>query len=312
MPETLEPLLASTFWSIRRPKFPLTPGHFLIWLNDPAAVFGIGAAADLLRCYGHLRQALDELAGAVSAQLYTALKWEPTGDAVGEPLPETSSPTVHAFFTWPDGAPGSGGPDGAPGSGGQRKPMLAAALHLPAHQRVPARRTGALDEQLRKWNGGRLSASLQRDSVPESGHPHPGDPAPGADRTWEPEGWANRPFHIEPVHPGPGLPFRGGHWTALPRFGTAPLDTIDPSALVGLATTIKGLATHSLPPFSGLSVWALDSPASPEPVTIHIFARRHGEKNPLLAAFVAGGTLDPVQAPEPQGQSGSPSHNLMR
>ncbi len=34
-----EQLYASTFWGIRRPQFPLTPGHFAIRLTDPSLAF---------------------------------------------------------------------------------------------------------------------------------------------------------------------------------------------------------------------------------------------------------------------------------
>ena len=290
-----EPLLASTFWGIRRPVFPLTAGHFVIQLIDPAAAFEHGSAADLLHCYGHLRRALTALMGATSAQLYSTFNGHPDGDAIGEPDAETPTPTLHIFITWPGSTPASH------------------ALRLPSHQRVAAAYTGELDDALRNWGGGIVThggaapcgfdggtaIAAGTDSLGTTGlhgpgeqHPRPGDPAPGADRSWEPEGWADRPFHIEPARPVHGEPFRCGHWTAVPRFAVAPLDCAEPEALLDLVKTMKGLASHSLPPFHGTTVWATDQWGSAKPRTLHIFAREHGDVPPLVADFVARGGLD--------------------
>ncbi|MFQ4148279.1 hypothetical protein AAGW05_06230 [Arthrobacter sp. LAPM80] len=256
-----EQLLASTFWGIRRPKVPLAQGHFLLRLNDPSIAFGAESAADLLRCYGHLRRAMTDLAGATAAQLYIALNWHPVGDAVGEPLPETSTPTVHAFFSWPGST------------------TAASALRLPAHQRVAVGNTEGLDERLRVWGGGLVSDT-------------PGGPTPGPDRAWEPPGWADRPFHIEPVGPAPGESFRGGHWSAVARFPAATLDGTDPLSLLALAKNMTVLASHSRPPFQGVTLWVTEEWPSPVPAVIHLFARRHGEEPQQIADFVAGGGLD--------------------
>ncbi|NVM97078.1 hypothetical protein [Arthrobacter sp. SDTb3-6] len=291
-------LHSSTFWSARRPKLPLTEGHLVLRLNDPALAFGTASAADLLNCYGRLRRALAALKGATAAQLYLALDWQPVGDAVGEPLAETSTPTLHLFFHWPGGTAPAG------------------PLRLPAHRRMAAPGTGELDAELR----GRLAGlpSSGTGATPESAvsrralgeGPRPGDPPPGADRSWEPPGWADRPFHIEPAPPRPGEPFRGGHWTAIPRFPAPTLDRLAPAALLTLAETMQRLASHPHPGRQGLAVWATDDWGSPAPATLHIFARRHGGSSPLLAGFVAGGGLDlPVPA-DGQAKNDGPSPTL--
>ncbi|MDD0859278.1 hypothetical protein NHF46_19215 [Arthrobacter alpinus] len=70
----------------------------MIRLNDPSIAFGPDSAADLLRCYGALRRALTELVGATGAQLYISRNWQPVGDAIGEPVAETSTPRYTPFL----------------------------------------------------------------------------------------------------------------------------------------------------------------------------------------------------------------------
>lgn len=256
-------LHSSTFWSVSRPKFLLTAGHFVIRLNDPSIAFGLESAADLLRCYGHLRCALTELVGATAAQLYVALHWQPVGDAIGEPLAETSTPTLHAFFTFPDST------------------TAAAALRLPAHERVAVENTLELDEALRSWRGAEASAAAAAEAAAAG-------PSHGED-IQEPE---DRAFQIEPVSSEPDGSFRGGHWTAVPRSVNASFDRMAPDSLVGLAGTMEGLATSAVPPFQGITAWVTDVWAATDPATIQIFARHHGDQRQQVANFVADGGLD--------------------
>jgi hypothetical protein len=259
--DTLAPirthLYSSTFWSVSRPKFPLMAGHFVIRLNDPSIAFGRESAADLLRCYGHLRHALTELAGATAAQLYMALHWQPVGNAIGEPLAETSTPTLHTFFALPDGT------------------TAAAALRLPAHERVAVEDTVELDEALRSWRGAAPSAA--------AGPSHGGDSIHAAE---------GRAFQIEAASPESGESFRGGHWTAVPRSVNSSFDRMAPDSLVELAGTMEGLVTGAVPPFQGITSWVTDAWASTAPATIHIFARHHGDERQQVASFVADGGLD--------------------
>lgn len=305
-------LYSSTYWSVCRPKFPLTQGHFILRLNDPAIAFEASSAADLLHCYGHLRRAVTAITGATAAQLYIALNWQPVGDSIGEPSAETSTPTLHAFFDLPGST------------------TAASSLRLPAHQRAAMEDTSGLDTELRAWHSGLVSdgpvaepatgldpagldpAELDlAQALPAQARP--GDPAPGEDRSWEPEGWEERAFHLEPVFPHAGEPFRGGHWTAIPRFLAATLDGTSPESLLSLVNTMEGLASHSLPPFQGITVWVTDEWGSPAtaPAIIHIFARQHGDERSQVADFVAEGGLDlPLALPldrELQGNSGDSS-----
>ncbi|WP_425859805.1 hypothetical protein [Arthrobacter sp. TWP1-1] len=251
-------LHSSTFWSVSRPKFPLVAGHFVIRLNDPSIAFGRESAADLLRCYGHLRGALTELAGATAAHLYIALHWQPVGDAIGEPLAETSTPTLHAFFAFPDST------------------TAAAVLRLPAHERVAVQDTLELDEALRSWRG-------------SAGAAEAAGAQPGEDSIQES---ADRAFQIEAVSPDSSESFRGGHWTAVPCSVNSLFDRMDPDSLVELAGTMEGLATSAVPPFQGITSWVTDAWATSAPATIHIFARHHGDERQQVASFVADGGLD--------------------
>jgi hypothetical protein len=253
-------------WSIRRPQFPLTAGHFAIRLNDPSTTFDTESAADLLRCYGLLRRGLASLMGATAAQLYVALNWQPVGNSVGEPLAETSTPTLHAFFDWPDGA------------------RADAVLRLPAHERAAVADTAELDGTLRL----RLAEDTVGRPAPVEFPPAHGD-APGDIRA----------FHIEPSAPAPGEPFRGGHWTAVPRLSVTSLDEVAPSDVLELAAGMELLRSHSRPPFSGMTLWALDAWVAKTPATVNIFGRRHGDAARLVSEFVAGGGLGQAAPPSP-------------
>ncbi|MEO6530733.1 MAG: hypothetical protein ABI563_04045 [Specibacter sp.] len=127
-----EQLLVSAFWSIRRPQAALTAGHFVIRLNDPAMEFSGDSAGDLLHCYHRLVGAMEQLHGPVVAQIYVALNWQPVGDAIGEPVAETSTPTVHVFLQ------------------GARLPSVSSILQLPAHDRVPHDGATETDSALRE------------------------------------------------------------------------------------------------------------------------------------------------------------------
>ncbi|MDQ0277725.1 hypothetical protein QO003_002028 [Arthrobacter silviterrae] len=294
MPQLQTQLYSSTFWSARRPKFPLTEGHLVLRLNDPAIAFGPDSAAGLLHSYGRLRKALTAVCGATAAQLYMSLNWQPVGDAVGEPLAETSTPTLHLFFHWPGST------------------TAATALRLPAHQRTAAAGTEALDAELRSWLAGTERAGQEWPVEAETPFPdplpgrRPGDPAPGQDRSWEPPGWEDRPFHIEPVRPISGEPFRVGHWTAISRFPTPSLDRLAPASVVELAGTLQGLASHSRPAAHGCTVWATDIWDAPDPATLHLFTRRRGEADGLPRDFVAAG-LDLPRGAALDGNPGGPS-----
>ncbi len=94
-------LYRSSLWEIARPRVPLTVGHLLIRLTDPSEAFTLGSATDWLRCYRAAASALRTVAGAEHIGLMFAVGWHPLGDAVGEPVAESSTPTFHLFGRWP-------------------------------------------------------------------------------------------------------------------------------------------------------------------------------------------------------------------
>lgn len=289
MPDTREQLLTSTFWSIRRPKFPLTEGHFVVRLNDPGIAFCPESATDLLHCYGELRRALTELVDASAAQLYISRNWQPVGGAVGEPLAETSTPSLHVFCVWPG------------------SPTPATALARPAHQRAAVQQTQDVDDALRTW----LASSTE--ALPEArpSEPLPQDSvapaAPELTAGLAPEGWANLAFHVEPAPTRPGEEFRTGHWRAAPRSPVESVDQMSTAAILELVQGIEDLAWHSSPRHVGMSVWATDHWGAS--TSIDIFAREHGNDG-QLAAFVDASGLDLPLAERTVGTSPSPSPTL--
>lgn len=260
-----EQLYASTFWGIRRPQFPLTPGHFVIRLTDPSLAFDLESATDLLHCYRHVRLAMAALKGATAAQLYISRNWSPVGDAMGEPVAETSTPTLHVFISWPG------------------SPAASAALRLPAHLRQPVADCAALDESLRQWNTGAKPSGPATPGTPQTG------PArPEASRGSSP--WQSQAFVVEPAPAKAAELFRVGHWTAVPREPVASLDVIDPTALLELAAGVEQLAWHSSPRHAGMTVWASD--VWGEHTAIDIFGRQHGQGIEQVATFAAAGGLE--------------------
>lgn len=283
MPDTPEQLLTSTFWSIRRPKFPLTAGHFVIRLNDPALAFDPESAADLLHCYGQLRRALTELGGATAAQLYISRNWQPVGDAVGEPLAETSTPSLHAFIVFPG------------------SPTPATALTRPAHLRVVAEHAGDVDEELARW----LAMAPVVPATPATGLTAPDhSPAVSSETGAGLEGWQNRAFQVTPVAPAPGEPVGTGQWVASPKIPVESLDRMSLEALLEMVQGIEDLAWESSPRHVGMSVWATDLWGTS--MSINLFAREHGNDG-QIAGFVAAGGLDLLVASGTVGTSPSAS-----
>lgn len=277
MPDTREQLLTSTFWSIRRPKFPLTEGHFVIRLNDPSIAFGPESAADLLHCYGELRRALTDLVGATAAQLYISRNWQPVGDAIGEPIAETSTPSLHTFFVWPG------------------SPTPAAALTRPAHRRIAAKSAGDVDEELGRWLALATAATEPgTETTPPAPEHSPAlepleSPVAGPESPAGSEGWQNRSFLVAPIDPAPGESMGAGQWSASPHSAVDSLDRMSLEALLELVHGIENLAWESSPRHVGMSVWATDLWAIS--MSINIFAREHGNDG-RLTAFVNAGGLD--------------------
>lgn len=267
-------LHSSTYWSIGRPKFPLTEGHFVLRLNDPIIAFGPNSAAGLLGCYGALRQALSALRGAQGACSYLALNWQPVGDAVGEPLAETSTPTVHVFFHW----------------AGSTK--AGSVLCVPAYERKAVTQTSDLDSALRLYLAASAAVPPTSDASPlAQADEATSAPAPAPAMSGGAE------FCLTPASSsGDPLP---GQWTATPVVPTPYLDALEPSAILDLAHSIEALGAHSLARVrvsagTAITIWVVDSWADTEqnaPV-FNIFTRLHSDPHQHVAHFVSGGGLN--------------------
>ncbi len=140
MPMARRLLFRSSMWEVARPRTPLTEGHFMVRLSDPATPFTEESAADWLLCYSAARAALDEVLHSSLCTVMFPFRWHPLGSAIGEPAAESSTPGFHLFARW-------AGETTTPG--GQ--------LALPAHRRRAAGPFDGLDASLR--------SALQRAAV---------------------------------------------------------------------------------------------------------------------------------------------------
>lgn len=226
---------------------------------DPSLAFGPDSARDLLHCYSHLRQAQTALRGATAAQLYISRNWSPVGDAIGEPLSETSTPTLHVFISWPGSS------------------AAADTLRLPAHLRPAAAHDAAGDEALRLWRAGPQTPEVAAPPQPSSAE-HPAGL------------WGSRAFVVEAAGPGQGDTSRPGHWNAVPRQRVESLDTMGTDALLELADGVERLAWNASPRHAGMTVWATD--VWGRRMSIDIFGRQHGQGSSQVAGFVRNGGLD--------------------
>lgn len=199
-------LFRSGIWEIARPRTPLTEGHVLIRLSDPATPFESASASDWLFCHTIARHALSEVLGSTRCALMFAHRWHPLGAAIGEPAAESSTPTFHLFGRW-DGEPTT--------PGGQ--------LGLPAHRRVAAGPLVELDIRMR----GALRRAAQSSS--RSGAPLELLPAPFP-----------RVRSGVPVHPA------GVRHTVLAfEPAVASIGDLSPSAVLALGAAVERLPSGS-------------------------------------------------------------------
>lgn len=170
MPVARRLLFRSSMWEVARPRTPLTEGHFMVRLSDPATPFTEDSAADWLLCYSAARAALDEVLHSSLCTVMFPFRWHPLGSAIGEPAAESSTPGFHLFARW-------AGESTTPG--GQ--------LALPAHRRRAAGPFDELDASLRSalqraaagwrpeprqdvgWVPGQVDSAHHRVLVPEPG-----------------------------------------------------------------------------------------------------------------------------------------------
>ncbi|WP_120520592.1 hypothetical protein [Arthrobacter celericrescens] len=132
MPIARRLLFRSSMWEVARPRTPLTEGHFMVRLSDPATAFTEESAADWLHCYSAARAALDEVLHSNLCTIMFPFRWHPLGSAIGEPAAESSTPGFHLFARW-------SGETTTPGT----------QLALPAHRRRAAGPFDELDASLR-------------------------------------------------------------------------------------------------------------------------------------------------------------------
>ena len=132
-------LFGSAVWEVTRPRTPLTSGHLMIRLSNPATALDHRSAADWLRCHNAARRALADVLGADTCTLLFAHRWHPIGAAIGEPAAESSTPTFHLFGRW----------DGEPVTPAEQ-------LSLPAQRRKPAE-----DRDLDTYDAGLRTALLK-------------------------------------------------------------------------------------------------------------------------------------------------------
>jgi hypothetical protein len=196
-------LFGSAVWEVTRPRTPLTSGHLMIRLSNPATALDHRSAADWLRCHNAAREALAEVLGAGACTLLFAHRWHALGAAIGEPAAESSTPSFHLFGRW----------EGEPVTPAEQ-------LSLPAQRRRPVP-----DQDLNKYDGGLRAALLKAAvAVPESTGPETVAPLP-AIRAWAPSSPA------------------GTHHTVLaPGRSLGSVQDVTPPELLALAAALEALA----------------------------------------------------------------------
>lgn len=230
-------LFGSSVWEVTRPRTPLTSGHLMIRLSDPATALDHRSAADWLRCHNAARRALADVLGADTCTLLFAHRWHALGASIGEPAAESSTPTFHLFGRW----------DGEPVTPAEQ-------LSLPAQRRKPAS-----DQDLDKYDAGLRTALLKAaasaahpEVTPDSGAPLP------AIRTWPPSTPA------------------GSHHTVLsPERPLGSVEDVAPAELLALAAALEGLALRQA--VAGLSCIVPDTAVTDGRLELHALGRSAGE-----------------------------------
>jgi diadenosine tetraphosphate (Ap4A) HIT family hydrolase len=198
-------LFGSAVWEVTRPRTPLTAGHLMIRLSNPATALDHRSAADWLRCHNAAREALAGVLGAGACTLLFAHRWHALGAAIGEPAAESSTPSFHLFGRW----------DGEPVTPAEQ-------LALPAQRRRPVP-----DRDLNTYDGGLRAALLQAAAAPAEG-PGPRGEAPlPTIRAWTPASPA------------------GTHHTVLtPERAISSIQDVTPPELLALAAALEDLAVR--------------------------------------------------------------------
>lgn len=250
-------LWGSAVWEVARPRTPLTAGHLVIRLTNPATALDERSAADWLRCHKIARAALDQVLDATRCTLMFAYQWHALGSALGEPVAESSTPTFHLFGRW----------EGEPITPG-------AQLQLPAHRRTPVPAEELLDTDAALRNALRAAASTfgpattgpatasspgVTDDNTDAGA---GTPLPPI-RTWTPEHAVHR-----------------SHTVLSPQHAVSDISAVRPGELLALASALDGLAARRT--VSGLSCLVPDPSVTGGNLELHVLGRSASETvNPL-------------------------------
>lgn len=230
-------LFGSAVWEVTRPRTPLTSGHLMIRLSDPATALDHRSAADWLRCHNAARRALADVLGADICTLLFAHRWHALGASIGEPAAESSTPTFHLFGRW----------DGEPVTPAEQ-------LSLPAQRRKPAS-----DQDLDKYDAGLRTALLKAaaTAVRPEADPESSTPVP-AIRTWSPSTPA------------------GSHHTVLsPERQIGSMEDVAPGELLALAAALEALALRQA--VTGLSCIVPDTAVTGGRLELHALGRSAGE-----------------------------------
>ncbi|MDR6505207.1 hypothetical protein [Arthrobacter oryzae] len=246
-------LFGSAIWEVARPRTPLTSGHLMIRLSNPATALDHRSAADWLLCHDAARTALADVIGANACTLLFAHRWHALGASIGEPAVESSTPTFHLFGRW------------------DAEPVTPAAqLALPAQRRMPVP-----DQDLDKYDVGLRTALLAAATAAR------GDAPAGADNA------SAGPDHSADVEPAAAAPLpairtwtppspAGKHHTVLaPERSIGSIQDVTPPELLALAAALEALALRQ--DVTGLSCIVPDTTVTGGRLELHALGRSAGE-----------------------------------
>jgi diadenosine tetraphosphate (Ap4A) HIT family hydrolase len=241
-------LFGSAVWEVARPRTPLTSGHLMIRLSNPATALDHRSAADWLLCHNAARSALADVIGAGTCTLLFAHRWHALGASIGEPAAESSTPTFHLFGRW----------DGEPVTPAEQ-------LALPAQRRSPVP-----DQDLDTYDVGLRTALLAAATAARRSAPDgPDSTRPG--RT-EPEAVVPLPAIRTWTPSNPA----GTHHTVLaPERSIGSIQDVTPPELLALAAELEALALRQS--VTGLSCMVPDAAVTGGRVELHALGRSAGE-----------------------------------
>lgn len=248
-------LWGSAAWEIARPRTPLTTGHLLIRLSNPATALDLRSASDWLRCHEAAVAALTQVLGVTNCTLMFAYQWHALGAAVGEPVAESSTPTFHLFGRW-----------------GTEPVTPGAALALPAHRRTPLGEEEFLEIDLALRDALRAAAAFDAELTAADDAVN-SDPLAGESGTTTPP----EVLTVTPAHP-----IDDRHLVLTLEHAVPSISDVRPPEILALAKALEGLAAD--PTVSGLSCVAPDPSVTRDRLEVHVLGRSANEsRNPLAA-----------------------------